>query len=125
MAARPASAAAPTLASAVDAARLGQLDLDAATIQLDAVEPRHGRVGLISRRHLDEAKAPRAAGVSVGYDAGGFDRPEAGKGLMEALAGRRKRQTPDEELDGHEEDPFLAFPPLEDTDTGGTSGVIR
>src|SRR2546426_1179715 len=86
----------PTSASA-----LGQLDLELTAIELVAVEARDRLVGLLGRRHLDEAEPARAAGVPIDDDRGGFYSAGLGKEFPETLRGCGERETADEELVCH------------------------
>src|SRR5437899_10195094 len=84
-----ATAAAP-VASAACPGGLGLLDLDGPAVEARAVEATDGLLGFLRRRHLDEAEAPRPAGVPVGHDARGFDAADRREGLAQTLVGGGK-----------------------------------
>src|SRR5881409_2791983 len=61
------------------------LDLDGPAVEARAVEATDGLLGFLRRRHLDEAEAPRPAGVPVGHDARRFDAAGRREGLAQTL----------------------------------------
>src|SRR5712692_8368851 len=60
--------------------RLGFVDREGAAGQCWTVEGLNGALGRAAVRHLDEAKAPRAAALAVGHDP---DRVDGARGLEE------------------------------------------
>src|SRR5437867_1011627 len=68
------------------AARRGLVDADHAAVEGSPVERGDGLFGLLGGRHLDEAEAPRAAGLSVGHHGGRHHLAEAREGAAQALA---------------------------------------
>src|SRR5437899_7401248 len=95
-----ATAAAP-VASAACPGGLCLLDLDGPAVEARAVEPADGLLGFLRRRHLDEAEAPRPAGVPVGHDARGFDAAGRREGFAQTLVRGGKCKTADEEFHRH------------------------
>src|SRR5712692_3533424 len=84
----PATAAAAGPAAVASAACPGGLcllDLDGPAVEARAVEAADGLLGFLRRGHLDEAEAPRPAGVPVGHDARGFDAAGRSEGLAQTL----------------------------------------
>src|SRR5213593_43949 len=77
------------------------LDLDRPAVEARAVEAADGLLGFLRRRHLDEAEAPRPAGVPVGHDARGFDAAGRREGLAQTLVRGGKCKTADEEFHRH------------------------
>src|SRR5690606_40044050 len=68
---------------------------EAPTAEVGAVEGLDGPLGLVGRRHLHEAEAPRTPGLAIRHDLCPGHRPVAGEGLLELLGGRAVRQIPD------------------------------
>src|SRR5712691_6958667 len=85
--------------------RIRQLDLQRPAVHFLPVELLHGLSSLLGRRHLDEAKAARTAGVPVRYDGGRLDGARGREQLAQAFVRRGERQTPDEELLRHDQPP--------------------
>src|SRR2546426_1367987 len=96
-----ATTAAAPVASAACPGGLCLLDLDGPAVEARAVEPADGLLGFLRRRHLDEAEAPRPAGVPVGHDARGFDAAGRREGLAQTLVRGGKCKTADEEFHRH------------------------
>jgi hypothetical protein len=88
----PVAAAAEPAAPRPVRARSGLVDLQAAALEVLAVHDRHGLLGLILVRHLDETEAPRLAAELVLDDRGGLDCPERLEGLLEVGLRRVERQ---------------------------------
>src|SRR5262249_38784158 len=82
-----ASAAAGTITKA---GGLRRLHRQPPSVQLLATELFDRCVGPFGRRHLDEAKAARAAGLAVGHDRRRLNGTDRSKYLAKPLAGRRK-----------------------------------
>src|SRR5207302_10956006 len=100
--AAPAAAAAPIPAAAPLAARaracwLGELDLERPAVHLLTVELLDRGLGLLGRRHLDEAEPARTARLTVRDDRRRLDPARLGEHFAQPLAGRRERQATDEQ----------------------------
>src|ERR1700759_5286033 len=87
------------IASAVSAvavlARLGDVDGQATTVEIVAVEPSDGGLALFFRGHLDEAEAARAPRVAVFDDVGRLDRARLRETLTEIFARSLEREIAD------------------------------
>src|SRR5215471_15985769 len=90
-----------TTAAAPRALRVGELDLDRATIESLAVERADGLLGFLVGRHLHEAEPSRLPRVPVGDDRGGLHRPALDEMLAQGLGCSRIRETAHIQLDRH------------------------
>src|SRR5438132_11700826 len=106
--ATPAAPAAPEPAAAPGATRarrLGKLHLQGPTVHFLTVELLDRGLGLLGRRHLDEAEPARTARLTVRDDRRRLDPASLGEHFAQPLAGRRERQASDEELLCHRAPP--------------------
>src|SRR6185503_667216 len=83
----PAAATAATATATAAAGGLGALDLNGPAVNRRAVELADGLLGVLGRRHFDEAEAARTARVAVGHDRRGLDTTGRGEDLTQTLVG--------------------------------------
>src|SRR6266508_1105359 len=102
----------PTAASAAAYTRgLGELYFQRPPVQFLAVELLHGGIGLLGRRHLDEAESARTSGVTVHHDRRRLDRAGLTENLTQPLIRGGEGQACDEELLSHGA-PLMHLPQL-------------
>jgi hypothetical protein len=65
----------------------GVVHVDAAAVEIGAVESQLGRVTFLGRAHFYESEPFRAAGLAVGDDVHRHDFSVGAKGLLESLFG--------------------------------------
>src|SRR5256886_7746411 len=93
----PASAtAAAAAAGSAAARRVGFLDLDVASLEVGVVQLADRLIGVLGRRHLDEAEAARLTRVAIGHDTGGLDGADGREGGAQALVGGGKGEAADD-----------------------------
>src|SRR6185369_6594826 len=116
----PAAAAAATEAAATAAGasrpttaarrrRLGLLDLQPATLVVTTVEAVDRLLGRFHGRHLDEAEAPRAAGVTIGHHGCRRHFTNLGEKVAKLVVGGGEGEATDEEFLSHERVSFKTF----------------
>src|SRR5215510_4957431 len=113
----PDVASAPSSPSAPAPGRPGgarHFDLERPAIHGLPVEALDRLGGILGRGHLDEAKAPRAAGVAIRHHCGGFDRADSREQFAQPVLGRREGEASDEQFVGH------GHPPNRSPPGGGT-----